>query len=307
MKHFNRLRHPTLAAAAVAALLTAGALRVVAQGDGAAWTANLEDVRRVERTLPGRRPLRLNVLKFAESRRTKNFSVKGAAAEPSVQARTAFQLVYADGTVMIDAGMDQQVHDFFGRGVREPYDASAARDVERAIRSARLIVVTHEHGDHVAGVVRPPLAAEVASRTLLTRSQVQSLTTAPQMPEIRLSPADASRYLVVDYEKYLPVAPGLTAIRASGHTPGSQMLHVRLESGREVLLIGDTAWHMDGVRTATGKDAPWVVEDVEAVNAQLRWLSELSRQEKNLVIVASHDAEQHRELIEIGVLGGKLE
>ena len=54
--------------------------------------------------------------KFAESHRTKNFSVKGAPAEPSVQARTVFQVVYADGYVMVDSGMDQQVHSFFGRG-----------------------------------------------------------------------------------------------------------------------------------------------------------------------------------------------
>lgn len=113
------------------------------QSQAPTWTANLADVRRVAAAVPGRRPLRINVLKFAESRRTKNFSIKGAPAEPSVQARTAFQVVYADGSVMVDAGMDQQVHKFCGRGIEEPYDAEAARQVERAIRGARLIVVTH--------------------------------------------------------------------------------------------------------------------------------------------------------------------
>jgi len=62
--------------------------------------------------IPGGDPLRINVLKFAESRRAKKFSVKGAPDEPSVQARTVFQVVYADGYVMLDAGMDQQVHNF---------------------------------------------------------------------------------------------------------------------------------------------------------------------------------------------------
>ena len=123
-----------------------------------AWSASLAEVRSTAGLVPGRRPLRLNVVKFAESRRTKNFSIKGAPAEPSVQARTAFQLVYADGTVMIDSGMDQQVHRFFGRGVEEPYFPEAAQQVERALSSARLIVTTHEHGDHVAGAVRGPAA-----------------------------------------------------------------------------------------------------------------------------------------------------
>ena len=50
--------------------------------------------------IPGRRALRINVLKFAESRRSKKFSIQGAPDEPSVQARTVFQIVFADGTVM---------------------------------------------------------------------------------------------------------------------------------------------------------------------------------------------------------------
>src|SRR5688572_17236451 len=148
------------------------------------WTANLDDIRRVASLVPGRRPLRLNFLKFAESRRTKNFSVKDAPTTPSVQARTAFQVVYPDATVMVDAGMDLTVHKFFGRGVEEPYFPDAARQVEQAVNRARLIVVTHEHGDHVAGVIHSAAAAQLAPNTILTRTQVQALMTSPQMPEI---------------------------------------------------------------------------------------------------------------------------
>ena len=269
-----------------------------AQNAAASWTANLADLRRVASVIPGRRPLRINVMKFAESRRTKNFSVRGAAAEPSVQARTAFQVVYTDATVMVDAGMDRQVHNFFGRGVEEPYDEAAAKEVERAVAAARLIIVTHEHGDHVAGVIRAVNAPELARKTILTRTQVQTLMTAPQMPEIKLSEDLARQVILVDYDKYMPVAPGIAVVKAAGHTPGSQMVFVALESGREYLLIGDAAWHMDGVRLITGKDAPWVTEDQNAVLDQLRWLNQLSRTEPSLVIVASHDDEQHKTLMQ---------
>src|SRR5256885_9462100 len=104
------------------------------------WTANIDQIRQVARMIPGRDPLRINVLKFAESRRAKKFSVKGAPDEPSVQARTAFQIVYADGYIMLDTGMDQQVHNFFGRGAVEPYDSNPARQVERALLVARSII-----------------------------------------------------------------------------------------------------------------------------------------------------------------------
>ncbi len=279
---------------------------VLAQG-ASGWTASLDDIRRTAALIPGARPLRINFLKFAESRRTKNFSVKDAPATPSIQARTAFQVIYPDGSVMVDAGMDLAVHTFFGRGVEEPYFPEAAAQVEQAVRRARLIVVTHEHGDHVAGVIHTPAAADLAPRTLLTRTQVQTLLSTPQMPEIRLTEELARRFVVVDYERYFPLAPGIALIKASGHTPGSQMVYIVLASGREFLLIGDATWHMDGVRLMKGKDAPWVTEDQGAVLDQLTWLNGLSRSAPNLVIVASHDEEQHAELIQKGMLSNRLE
>jgi glyoxylase-like metal-dependent hydrolase (beta-lactamase superfamily II) len=293
------------AGAAFGRPLVIAALLIVVQAsvDTASWTASITDIRHAATLIPGRRPLRIGIQKFAESRRTKNFSVKGAPTEPSVQARTAFQVVYPDGTVMVDAGMDRQVHAFFGRGVEEPYDAAAAARVQRAVDRARLIVVTHEHGDHVAGVIRAANASDLATKTILTRTQIDGLMTRPQMPEIKLSADLAQRFIVIDYNDYYPVAPGMVLIKAAGHTPGSQLVYVVLESGREYLLIGDAAWHMDGVRQIKGKDAPWITEDEPAVLDQLRWLNQLSMAERNIVIVASHDDEQHKDLVRRGLLG----
>jgi glyoxylase-like metal-dependent hydrolase (beta-lactamase superfamily II) len=274
---------------------------------GSGVSLSLPKIRAMAALIPGRRPLHVNIVKFAESRRTKNFSIKGAPPEPSVQARTAFQVMYADGHVMVDAGMDQQVHRFFGRGVDEPYDAEAAGQVERALATAKLIVVTHEHGDHVAGVIHTPRARELAGKTILTRSQVQTLLTTPQMPEIALTEEMAGRYVVIDYDRYFPLAAGFVLVKAPGHTPGSQMVYIVLESGREYLLIGDAAWHMDGVRLMKGKDAPWITEDQNAIMSQLEWLNQLSRSEPRLVIVASHDDEEHAELIQKEFLGGRFE
>ena len=99
----------------------------------------------------------------------------------------------------------------------------------------------------------------------------------------------------------------MVLIKAPGHTPGSQMIYVVLGSGREYLLIGDTAWHMDGVRNVRGKDAPWIQEDENALTAQLNWLNGLYKTEKNLFVIASHDDEQRLDLVKRGILGNKLE
>ena len=194
----------TLAPIALAVLLLAP---LSAQAAEAPFSADIVAIRKAASLLPGARPAAVNVVKFAESRRTKNFAIKGAPREPSIQARTAFQIVYPDGTAMIDSGMDLQVHKFFGRGVEEPYFPEKEKEVERAVAAARFIVLTHEHGDHIAGVIRSADFAALAGKTILTRTQADTLLNDPQMPEIKLTPAQAQQFNIVDYEKYFPLAP----------------------------------------------------------------------------------------------------
>src|ERR1700745_2102678 len=179
----------------VLACLLAASLRAQqAPPSKPSWSADLSDIRRVAALIPGRKPLRINVLKFAESHRTKNFSVKGEPPQPSIQARTVFQVVYPDSYVMVDAGMDLTVHKLIGRGADEPYFADQAQLVDKALRGARAIIFTHEHGDHVSGVIRTPYLAELAPKTILTRTQLDTLMTKPQFPEIGLTPDQAQRY-----------------------------------------------------------------------------------------------------------------
>ena len=287
--------------------LSVASMQGLAAENSPPWRADLDRIRQVAGMIPGPRPIRVNVIKFAESRRTKNFAVKGLQAEPSVQARTAYQIVYGDGTVMVDTGMDLATHQFFGRGVQEPYFPEQAERVARALRSARAIIVTHEHGDHVAGLMRSTSFAELAPKTVLTRPQLETLLNEPQIPELRPTPEMVARLRVVDYSGYMAFAPGITLIKAPGHTPGSQMIYVALQSGRELLLAGDVAWHMDGVRLNAGKDAPWIREPAELMAAELNWLNGLSRPEKNLSIVISHDEEQRRDYVAQGILGDGFE
>ena len=271
------------------------------------FSADLSAIRQAAKSMPGALPLRVNVVKFAESRRTKNFAIKGAPREPSIQARTAYQVVYPDGAIMIDSGMDLQVHKFFGRGVEEPYFPAEEQKVERALSSAKAIVMTHEHGDHIAGVIRSSDFAKLAPKTTITGAQLQTLMTMPQMPEIKLTAEQGQRFNVIEYETTKAFAPGMALIKSSGHTPGSQMVYVVLQSGKEYVFAGDVAWHMDGVRQVTGKDAPWITEDEPNMTAELTWLNGLMRNEPNIAIVISHDEDQRLQYIRDRLLGDGFE
>jgi glyoxylase-like metal-dependent hydrolase (beta-lactamase superfamily II) len=268
----------------------------------------LARVRAAATVIPGAQPSRINYIKLAESHRPLSDIIEGGSKDNYVSARTAFQVVYPTGTVMIDSGMDQPVHRFFGFGREEPYWPERNVAVQEALKQAKLIVVTHEHGDHVAGVIRSDSRKEIAAKTMLTREQMRTLLLYPQMPEIRLTPEAARDYIVVDYESYLPVAPGLVLIKAPGHTTGHQMIYVRLDSGREYLFIGDVAWTLANVTQLKLRPAATmrrISEDATALGHQLRWIRQVMDQEK-LIVIPSHDDTLLQELAAKQLVGEPL-
>lgn len=269
----------------------------------------LPRVRAAATAIPGALASRINYVKFAESRRPLADIIMGGSQETYISARTAFQVVYSAGSIMIDAGMDQTVHKFFGFGREEPYWPERNAAVQDALRKANLIVVTHEHGDHVAGVIRSAWRGELAVKTMLTREQVHTLLTYPQLPEIRLTPEMARDYIVVDYESYLPVAPGIVLIKAPGHTPGHQMIYVRLDTGREFLFIGDVGWTLAAVTQLKLKPENTmrrVGEDGPALLNELRWVKDAMERD-GLVVIPSHDDVLLQELAAKRTIGEGLE
>ena len=293
------------------AVFAAGAARsepLVPQ-DAQPYSADLlARVRAASATIPGALPTRINYLKIAESHRPMTDIIEGGSQANYISARTAFQVVYPSGSVMVDSGMDQAVHKFFGFGREEPFWPERNAAVQQALKQASLIVITHEHGDHVAGVIRSDARKEIAAKTLLTREQVRTLTLYPQMPEIRLTPELARDYIVVDYDTYLPVAPGMVLIKAPGHTPGHQMVYVRLDSGREYLLIGDVGWTLDNVSQLKLRPAATIrriSEDASALMHQLRWIKSVMEQDR-LVVIPSHDDKLLQDLAAKQLIGEQL-
>jgi glyoxylase-like metal-dependent hydrolase (beta-lactamase superfamily II) len=268
----------------------------------------LARVRTAAAAIPGAPPSRINYVKIAESHRPMSDIIDGGSPANYISARTAFQVVYPSGSVMIDSGMDQAVHKFFGFGREEPFWPERNAAVQAALKQAQLIVVTHEHGDHVAGVIRSEARKEIAAKTILTREQVRTLSLAPQMPELRLTPEQARDYIVVDYESYLPIAPGMVLIKAPGHTPGHQMIYVRLDTAREYLLIGDVGWTLDNVTQLKLRPAATmrrISEDGAALMHQLRWIKGVMDQER-LVVIPSHDDRLLQELAAKQLVGDGL-
>jgi glyoxylase-like metal-dependent hydrolase (beta-lactamase superfamily II) len=267
---------------------------------------DINELRRLAGVVPGALPVALNGVRVAASIRPRKFVIEGGDDSAVTMPRTAFQLVYTDASVMLDAGLDQATHDSFSPDKPEPYFPEEFARLQRALAAARLIVLTHFHADHVAGVVTAPNFSELAAKTIVTTDTARLMCETPHRPHLRLREAQAARFIVIDYRQCVPVAPGLVLIKAAGHSPDMQMVYIRLQSGREILHSIDAAWNMDNIRQVKGKAAPWVKEDVPAVLAQLRWLNGLLASEPNLSILVTHDDELFTSVTASGLVGATL-
>jgi len=271
--------------------------------------ALLPAIRRAATAVPGDLPGSLHVLVFDRDHAPGNVLVENGSPDMDTIAYPVFQILYSRGWIMVDAGQDRQLMEAAGASASALKDFSDARysRVQLALRDARMIVLTHEHDDHAAGIIRSPYLAQIEPKTLLTREQLRTLLDHPNSPRLglrsKLEPEHAANYMVVDYDRLLPIAPGVVLIKAAGHTPGSQMVYVHMKSGKEVLLAGDVAWHMSGVNNRHQKSAAVsksLDEDRKAIQDQLDWLHSLAAQK--VTVIVSHDDAQLANLVSQGIL-----
>ena len=262
-----------------------------ASSGAAEFQPDLARIRNLSTVLPGALPLAVNGVRVAASIRPRKFVIAGGDETPVTMPRTAFQIVYPDCTLMIDSGLDKTTHDSFSPEKPEPYDAEAFARLQRALSQARTIVLTHHHADHVAGVLCAQDFPALAGKTVVSRDVADCLVNTPHRPHLKISQETIGSFIVLDYELYYPIAPGVVLIRSPGHSRDSQMVFIRLQSGREILHSVDSAWIMDNILQIRGKAAPWVKEDVPAVMAQLRWPNGVVGKEKTIAVLVTHDNE----------------
>jgi len=294
---------PKLACAVLTICVSASAVAAQAHDITAYTDSLLFRVRALARAVPGELPREIRYINFAEEKAPLSYVLVGGSDSVVIASHPVFQVRYPRGWIMIESGWNRDID------TNATFWPDRFARIQQGLRDARLIVVTHEHHDHVGEAIRTTTPASIAPKTLLNRQQVQTLIDRPSSPLVRLAADRASQYLVIDYDRVYPIAPGMVLIRAPGHTPGSQMVYVRLASGRELLFIGDIAWMMAGVERRVQK--PEAVsrelnEDRDALQQQLDWLSGLTAR-TGVVLINSHDERWLWALRQRGVLKEDLD
>ncbi len=257
-------------------------------GDVAAKPVTIAQLRGLAASIPGAAPTDVEVELVTYRRLPGILFVAGGGIKRRLIGVMAWRLpVPGTGPLLIDSAMDAAAAKAMGM---EEYNPQAWERVQAALASASTIIITHEHPDHLGGVVGPNKRA-LLEKVLLNPQQLPGnrWTNLLPWPEPPLpKPAITGTAPVA-------VAPGVVVIPAASHTEGSQMVFVRLADGREFLFAGDIAssaqnWEELRARSRLIGDymAP---EQRSEVFAWLKTIRALKTQSPGLVVLPGHDFE----------------
>lgn len=262
-----------------------------------AYTIDMAEVRRLAGSIPGNKVTEIRNEQVA----TYTFPATAVSAgdgwaklEIPIQS---YQLIFPDHTAIIDTALDREL----AKGATS-FNQDAYERMTLAMDRASLILVTHEHFDHMGGLARHPRFRNILTSMKLTKEQVDS----PYLAPAKL-PSDLMRgYRPLVYDRYCAVAPGMVLIKAPGHSPGGQMIYVQRADGVEFLFLGDVAWTLrpvERVRTRARFVTTFTIRE-EDRNMVMRELAELHRvhlAEPKLHMIPGHDAIVRADALKTGL------
>jgi glyoxylase-like metal-dependent hydrolase (beta-lactamase superfamily II) len=231
----------------------------------------------------------------------------------------AFALQHPDaGVILVDTGLHPDAHadlraDFglgmslLFRGLRPvgpPFHQALS---EHGIDPTAVprVIMTHLHVDHTGGMRLLPHARFTVTRPEWAAAQAPRAALAGYVAR-HLPPA--GRVELVDPAQWEPWGPftrtcdwlgdgSIRLISTPGHTPGHLSVLVRIDSEREVLLVGDAAY----TRRSIGEGLlPLRTADDAASRRSLAELRQFAQTHPQALVVPTHDPEAWRELSPLG-------
>ncbi len=211
----------------------------------------------------------------------------------------SYVIEWADGRIfLIEVGMDEPGAAAFGRTMErflgsDPIEFHGSAAARLGPDSARIagIAVSHLHIDHTGGIRE--ICAAVSHQITVFQTEDQAnrgnYVTNPGFADLdeaecvsRVVMEGTGAHRIVDF-------PGLVAVAAGGHTPGSTVYFAKV--GDKIwVMAGDITWTVDDVRSNTPKPSAYstlIVPEYGARMEELRmWLKSLDALPRIHVVVS---------------------
>lgn len=250
--------------------------------------------------LGGAGPSRIEVETVYRSQVPRIAMVTGTDWGDLALVRTSYRLVFADRSIILDTANDAAT-------ARQDkwltsYDEGAWQRMQAGLSNASMILVTHEHCDHIGGLLQSPAWQGLLPKAVLNEEQFRNVPHCTVWPK-----GSRAGFRPIAYRGIHAVAPGVVLIRAPGHTRGSQMVYVRRADGHEFLFMGDTASLLDNVRLLRPRSRYVMLtggheDDRSAIFRQTIAIRRLMDSAQRLTLVPGHDAAAIRSLEQQGLL-----
>lgn len=263
------------------------------------FSIDLAEVRRLANLMPGDKAKAIHFEPVGRFEFPKTAVVAGDGWAMTDMTVYAYQLVFPAQRVIVDTAMDEATGT---KGGAVWFDAAAFARVLAGLSEASVIVVTHEHFDHLGGLATHPDVKALMKKAVLTEAQ---LAEPKRMEPLVFPPEALAGYRPLSTRALMPIAPGVVLIKAPGHTPGSQLVYVQRADGAEYLFLGDVAWHLRNVELVRERARLvtqfFLQEDRANVLRELAELNRLSKAEPKLNLVPGHDAPHLEALTQQGL------
>ena len=182
------------------------------------------------------------------------------------------------GPMLVDTGLEHvaEMNEGAAHVLAEPIVQRPEEDI-RAPEDIRCVFITHLHFDHIDQLDLYSNARYVVSKRGLEEALATDPSWAPAKTLELLSETAKHRTLAIDDDE---VYPGIDVVWTGGHSPCSQVVYVRTESG-DVALAGDAIFRIDQLES----NIPiGIYHDLDDARAAIDKLN--SRQ---AIVLPSHD------------------
>lgn len=210
--------------------------------------------------------------------------------------------------LLIDTGMDHEAAVDFGKLFESALGAdpvetfgSIEEQLGRRVDDIRGLVFTHLHSDHTQGVTALCNAMTEPARIFQTWDQAKEHNLHTQAGQTLIDEARCQQELLKD-ETIMPIEgfPGVYAIAAGGHTPGSTIVIVVTDK-QTWIFSGDLTNDIASIRNNAGKGwlySYFIVPENTALLEDWRLWLKAADERENISVFPAHDVNHMRGKLE---------